>query len=545
MKRCIIIFLLFYAISPFVYSQTIIRFVSNKFLRNSENNEIGKVEQIGSSFDGKVNFELPDKTLKLKLTSSTIKQYKTIVTSEGEIPSTVEIYEDCRQNEKYFVATLNKQFYSLYILNNEYFSCLEKINTTQATYIRNETIEENISGEIDEDINKMVSTSQKNNRNSSVNGCVEFPTAFICDYSYVQKNLFDKTIAEIEADNLLKLAASQELFGEYAFDAKINFKVIGQIFYDKPGQAPWQEDDLKMPLGRIASSISNFFKKPLGWEKYKLLTYIAITGQDYGDTKIWGVGASVLKEYEMGTAVVKGFFSGIKFLWILTHELGHVFGASHDELNSSIMFPFFEGYGLNWSAKSKTEINKTLNDLNDKNWLRVCPELQLSWDIEKDSITLFYETNYEAIDDVFILEFSSDNSKTWQKIGENKSKNAKKYQFRLPQTKEYISGLPIRIRQNGTNEIISNTIKIIVTALDDNTIYYKSSVFINNISNELVVRSLTPSLVEVYDIVGRLKLQFESTESEHKININSWMRGIYFVKVSSNSTITYKILKDN
>ncbi|WP_435355820.1 T9SS type A sorting domain-containing protein [Emticicia sp. SJ17W-69] len=546
MKRRIIQFIFFYTIFPLVYGQTLIRFVPNQFLRNKQNNLIGKIEQLGSKFGEKVRIELPNKILNLNLTRSNIKQYNTIITSDGEIPSKVEIYQDYGQNEKYFIATLDKQFYSLYIIDNEHFSSLEKTNDLQATYIENEAIEQNISGKIiDEDINKTKGIPQKNIRNSLVNGCIEIPIAFVCDYAHVQKNLLDKSIAEIEADNLLKLAASQELFGYYAFDAKINFKVIGQMLYDKPDQATWEEDDLEIPLGRLATSISNFLKKPAGWEKQKLLTYIAITGRDYGDTNIWGVGASTLKEFEMGIAVVKGFFTGSKFLWILTHELGHVFGASHDDLNSSIMFPFFYGYGLNWSFKSKTEINKTLNDLNEKKWLRVCPELQLSWDVEKDSLTLFCQTNYEDINDVFTLELSSDNSKTWQKIQEKKSKTSFKYQFRIPQKQEYITGLPLRIRQSGVNEIISNTINIIITATETNSTFTKPTVYIDNIDNRLVIKPLEQSFVEVFDINGRLMTQLELANQENLIDIKEWMRGVYFVKILSNPMIVYKVLKDN
>lgn len=529
-----------------VYGQTLIRFVPNQFLRNKQNNLTGKIEQLGSKFGEKVRIELPNKILNLNLTRSNIKQYNTIITSDGEIPSKVEIYQDCGQNEKYFVATLDNQFYNLYIIDNEHFSSLEKTNDLKATYIENEAIEQNISGKIiDEDINKTIGVSQKNIQNSLVNGCIEIPIAFVCDYAHVQKNLLDKSIAEIEADNLLKLAASQELFGYYSFDAKINFKVIGQILYDKPGQATWEEDDLEIPLGRLATSISNFFKKPAGWEKQKLLTYIAITGRDYGDTNIWGVGASTLKEFEMGIAVVKGFFTGSKFLWILTHELGHIFGASHDDVNSSIMFPFFYGYGLNWSFKSKTEINKTLNDLNEKKWLRVCPQLQLSWDVEKDSLTLFCQTNYEDINDVFTLELSSDNSKTWQKIQEKKSKTSFKYQFRIPQKQEYITGLPLRIRQTGVNEIISNTINIVITATETKSTFTKPIVYIDNVDNKLVIKPLEPSFVEVFDINGRLMTQLELANQENLVDIKEWMRGVYFVKILSNPMIVYKVLKDN
>lgn len=546
MKRRIILFIFFYTIFPLVYGQTLIRFVPNQFLRNKQNNLTGKIEQLGSKFGEKVRIELPNKILNLNLTRSNIKQYNTIITSDGEIPSKVEIYQDCGQNEKYFVATLDNQFYNLYIIDNEHFSSLEKTNDLKATYIENEAIEQNISGKIiDEDINKTIGVSQKNIQNSLVNGCIEIPIAFVCDYAHVQKNLLDKSIAEIEADNLLKLAASQELFGYYSFDAKINFKVIGQILYDKPGQATWEEDDLEIPLGRLATSISNFFKKPAGWEKQKLLTYIAITGRDYGDTNIWGVGASTLKEFEMGIAVVKGFFTGSKFLWILTHELGHIFGASHDDVNSSIMFPFFYGYGLNWSFKSKTEINKTLNDLNEKKWLRVCPQLQLSWDVEKDSLTLFCQTNYEDINDVFTLELSSDNSKTWQKIQEKKSKTSFKYQFRIPQKQEYITGLPLRIRQTGVNEIISNTINIVITATETKSTFTKPIVYIDNVDNKLVIKPLEPSFVEVFDINGRLMTQLELANQENLVDIKEWMRGVYFVKILSNPMIVYKVLKDN
>ncbi|MES2796982.1 MAG: T9SS type A sorting domain-containing protein [Bacteroidota bacterium] len=547
MKKYLLLILLITPTFHFTFSQTIIRFLPNELSKNEniQHKQIGKIEQNGISFEGKLDIELPDRTLKLNLVRSSIKQYKTITTSAGEISSNVEIYEDCSRNQKCFIATTNNRFYSIYILENEKFTSLENTKIEQATYIKNGSIDKAISEKIriDVDINKAVSLSQKNKRNRTVSGCSEFPIAFICDYAHFQNNILKKSIAEIEADNLLRLAATQELFSDYAFDAKIYFKAIGQIIYDKPGETPWEYEELDVPLGRLASAIE-FTKKPSSWEKQKLLTYIIITGLDYGDQTIWGVGRSSLKEFEMGTAVIKGFKSQSQTLWLLTHELGHVFGASHVDVGS-IMFPFFDGYGLNWSSKSKAEINTTLNDLNDKKWLKICPKLQLSWDIEEDSLTLFYETNYEAIDDVFTIEFSSDNSKTWQKITEVKSKNAYKYQLRVPATKVYLSGIPIRIRQTGTNEITSNTINVVVTALEERPPLSKSLVYIKNNSNELIINSLTPSKVLVFDVFGKKICQMESTKNEYSIDVKVWNRGIYFVKILSNPSRVYKVFKEN
>lgn len=538
MKKLLI---LFFIISNALNAQTIIRF---KAIKSQINEEIGHIEQLGDNFIGKTTIDLSGKKINLTLSKSLIKNYKSIINSKGESSSEVDIYEDCTKNTKYFIATINKQFYSLFMLENGNLSSLEKSKNNTSIYLKNTIIDKAINEKIDIDLVQKIDLT--NYRTNNVSGCFEFPIAFIVDYAQYKKyEGIEDGLAKLEADNLLQIAAVQELYAPYAFEAKISFKVIGQIVYTKIGIAPWSEDDIDINLGQLISYAATSLKKPLEWQKSKLLITLIITGIDYESHFIWGRAGSTQKEYEMGQAIIKGFLNKDQTLWTFAHELGHVFGASHDELNSSIMFPFWEGHGFNFSAKSKSEINVVLNSLNDNKWLKICPELLLNWNVANDSLVFLCQTNYDTSGDIFTLEFSEDKTQTWQKLAVIKSTENFKYQFTLPQKKEYISGIYFRVKQSGINEITSFNTYILITPTEENIKSIKPIVYLNNTNNQLIIKSLPSKNAKIYDINGRQILDFIITSPEQVIDINNWFTGIYIIKIEDNPIFTYKFIKIN
>jgi Secretion system C-terminal sorting domain/Matrixin len=537
MKKLLVFILI---ISNPVFAQTIIRFKANKIQIDSKNQEFGQIEQAGESFIGKTILQLGDKKINLSLAKSPIKNYKNVIYTQGEASSEVEIFVDCTQTTKYFIATINKKFYSLLMLENDNLSRLERVKDDVSVYKKSIFVEEQIKEQMDVDLPSKPDLA--NLRTNNVSGCVEFPIAFIVDFAQYQKyEGIENGRAKLEADNLLKIAAVQELFAPYAFNARINFKVIGQMVFDKPGMSPWPEDDKKINLGQLISYAATAIKKPLAWQNSKLLITMIITGVDYESPNIYGRGGSNPKESDLGQAIVKGFLDKERLVWVMAHELGHVFGASHDD--GSIMAPLYEGRGYNFSLKSKAEINAVLNTLDTNKWLKVCPEILLNWDTKNDSLVFLFQTNYDKLGDFFTLEYSEDKAQTWTKIVEIKSSEEFKYQFTLPQKKEYISGLFYRVRQTGINNITSSNTYILLTLTEEKETIIQPIVFLDNINNKLIIRSLQMEDVKVYDIYGRQLLNESMKNHEHTIDLSMFSAGIYIVRLEGKSVFTYKVFK--
>lgn len=538
MKKLFVFILL---ISNPVIAQTIIRFKANKIQIDSKNQEFGQIEQAGGNFIGKTILQLGDEKINLSLTKSPIKNYKNVIYTQGEASSEVEIFVDCTQTTKYFIATINKTFYSLLMLENDNLSRLERIKDGVSVYKKHTFIEEQIKEQMDVDLPSKPDLT--NLRTNNVSGCVEFPIAFIVDFAQYQKyEGVENGRAKLEADNLLQIAAVQELYAPYAFNARISFKVIGQMVFDKPGMAPWPEDDKKINLGQLISYAATAIKKPLAWQNSKLLITMIITGVDYESSNIYGRGGSNPKESDLGQAIVKGFLDNERLTWVMAHELGHVFGASHDD--GSIMAPLFEGRGYNFSLKSKAEINAVLNNLDTNKWLNVCPEIVLNWDTKSDSLVFFFQTSHDKIGDFFTLEYSEDKAQNWTKIIEIKSSEKFKYQFIIPQKKEYIAGLYFRVRQSGINNIISEAAYILLTPTEDNKTTTIPIVFLDNINDKLIIRPLQMEDVKVYDIYGRQLLNESMMNHEHTIDLSMFSTGIYIVRLEGKSVFTYKVFKE-
>ncbi|GGD74928.1 hypothetical protein GCM10011514_43680 [Emticicia aquatilis] len=537
MKKLLIFLLI---VSNSVIAQTIISFKSNKIQVDRKKQEFGEIEQKGDDFIGKTILQLDDEKINLSFTKSPIKNYKNVIYTQGEALSEVEIFVDCSQTTKYFMATINKQFYSLLMLENDNLSRLERVKNDVSVYKKSTFIEEQIKEQIDVDLPSKQDLT--NLRTNNVSGCVEFPIAFIVDFAQYQRyEGVENGRAKLEADNLLKIAAVQELFAPYAFNARINFKVIGQMVFDKPGMSPWPEDDKKINLGQLINYAATAIKKPLAWQNSKLLITMIITGVDYESPNIYGRGGSNPKESDLGQAIVKGFLDNERLTWVMAHELGHVFGASHDD--GSIMAPLYEGRGYNFSLKSKAEINAVLNNLDTNKWLNICPEILLNWDTKSDSLVFFCQTSHDKIGDFFTLEYSEDKTQNWTKIIEIKSSEKFKYQFIIPPKKEYIAGLYFRVRQSGINNIISEAAYILLTPTEDNKTTTIPVVFLDNKNNKLIIRSLQIEEVKVYDIYGRQLLYENSINHEHSIDLSMFSTGIYIVILEGKSVFTYKVFK--
>jgi Secretion system C-terminal sorting domain len=529
-------------------SQTILRFLPVKSSANSKVSvaNIGKIVQVGESFNQNLRVELPDKILDLNLKPSRLKQYDNIITSEGEIPSKVELFEDKNSKGTYFLATIDKQFYSLLMLENDEAFSLQQTKDAQFLYQKVEQSKEPFACGIDDylpQINQLQSLQNKNAKIRAYADCFEFPVGFVCDYFHSRG--FNNN-SEIEVSNLLKLADAQEVWSSLVFDGEIRFKAIGHIIYDQPENGPWA-DDANISLSIIHRDFMNSWKKPESWEKYRLLIKIGITntnfGTDYKDKFIWGYGAGNRREYEMGTIIIKGFFNRYTTKILLAHELGHVFGADHDATVGYVMYPNIDQGSGSWSTDSKKTVNSTLNDLNSSKWLRICPAMALNWSFTNDSLALVWQTNYDNEGDSFTLEQSIDEQKTWNKIAEIKANLKFKYQTKLPSKLISQQQNYFRVRQRGINEITSNIATIIITEVEAESQNQETAISPNPFDNQLIIKTITPSIATVFDISGRFIQQINITEKQVILDTSSWKNGTYFIQFDTSPIKVFKLIK--
>ena len=68
-------------------------------------------------------------------------------------------------------------------------------------------------------------------------------------------------------------------------------------------------------------------------------------------------------------------------------------------------------------------------------------------------------------------------------------------------------------------------------------------VFLDNINNKLIIRSLQMENVKVYDIYGRQLLHESISNYEQSIDLSMLTYGIYIVRLEGKLVFTYKIFK--
>ncbi len=521
-------------------SQIIIRFVPDKSLKSSSFQTLvsGQIKQIGTDFSHEVQLELPDRKLNLQFRPSEIKQYDKIYTSEGERPSQAELYEAINGNQKYYLTSINKQFYGLFFSENEEYWSIDTQNDSFYTY-------QKISkpGDLESICayyfpQQSLNTAKARVKSPAMAICVEFSVGFVCDYR--QYILSDANIAKLEAENLKRLAIIQIIFSPFTFKTDIVFKAIGHMIYTNEDSSPWTTDANKILSEPLADLHSNW-QKPEVWKKHKSLIVIGLTGINFSGIYI-GYAKSMQNELGMGTFIIKGFLDSSQSIWVASHEMGHVFGAQHDGREdgggASLMQPNYSS--TNWSKRSKEAINASLDDLDQRKLLYECSRISLRYALEKDSIAFEWQTNYDDLEDRFIVEYSSDKEKTWTELSQTAAKGSFTYQY------HFISQAPLseityyRVRQQGFNEIISNSVAVSVTSTENLTENIK--VFPNPFLNQINIQLLVPDNISIYNIVGKCVLNTAQKQSQYTIDTSAWPEGIYLIQ-AKNSQKVYKIIK--
>lgn len=543
MKKFTIPIILFLCVSLSLSAQTTVRFVREDAEKSTDVQRLGrgKIEQIGHDFTQKLRIELPQKTLQLALKPCRLKQYTTVFTSEGEVPSRVELYEAADTLRKYYVTTIDRRFYGLLMVENGTLISVEKSGDSLYTYQENtRNGKPGYSCPHDHGLPPN-SFSAARAQAALLSGCYEFPIGFVSDYAHYR--FLKENTSEVEADNLLKLAAAQEIWGPYAFNANITFSVIGQVIQTNETNPPWTTDSRKA-LGTVWGELNNSWTKPAAWKKHKSLIVTGITGINYGTTpnelNTWGYGGGGQNELGMGTVVLKNFPDRIQLRWLFAHELGHVFGAGHDNSSGYVMFP---QYGAaTWSPQSKETINATLNTFESKNMLRACPSLTVEYTLKQDSIGFVWQTNYDSAGDSFVIENSLD-EKTWASVTQIKSAGVFKYTTTLPYKLSLGQSTHFRVRQQGENDLLSNILTVSITGLPNTPPTDDVSVYPNPFTHQLTVNSSMPRSLAVFDLMGREILRIFTPKNHHIIDTSSWNFGTYFIRLDANSSKLFKVSK--
>lgn len=544
MKIVTLITSAFLWVGTFANAQTTVRFVPENTLKNGTEQPLGRgrIEQTGQGFTQKLRIELPQKTLNLILSPSRLKQYGTILTSEGEEPSKVNFFEAIDHDQKYYVAAIDRQFYGLLMVEDGDLVSLEKSNDSLYSY---QKISPNgaLAYSCNHDHQPVAKTSAFARVGAALlSGCYEFPVGFVSDYAHYR--FLNQNRAELEADNLLKLAAAQEIWGPYVFNANISFIVIGQVIQTNEMDPPWTTDSRKS-LGMVWGELNNSWTKPASWKKYKSLIVTGVTGINYGTTpnelNTWGYGGGGQNEFGMGTVVLKNFPNAAQTRWLLAHELGHAFGAGHDEFSGYVMF---SQYGAaSWSPKSKETINGTLDRLETQKLLAQCAVINLRYELKKDSLAMAWQTNYDVLGDSFVIEHSLDAQKTWATIDTFPSAGISSYQKTLAYTLPMGTTAYFRVRQQGQKTITSNVVMVSITGLENEPLNENVSIYPNPFFNQLTIKTLTPQSVIIYDLTGREILRIATPKNYHIIDAASWSSGSYFIQLNGSASKVYKVVK--
>ena len=80
--------------------------------------------------------------------------------------------------------------------------------------------------------------------------------------------------------------------------------------------------------------------------------------------------------------------------------------------------------------------------------------------------------------------------------------------------------------------------------MEENKTTIKPIVFLDNINNKLIIKSLQMEDVKVYDIYGRQLLNESMMNHEHTIDLSMFSTGIYIVRLEGKSVFTYKVFKE-
>lgn len=541
MKKKLLFLCLFSGISLIMQAQTLIRFVPDKSFKSIDAQTLGRgtIRQTGNDFSGEVHIELPEKTLQLRFRPSPIKQYNKVQTSTGEQPSQAELYEAVDDQKKYYLTTIRKQFSGLFLSENGNYSGIAQSKDAFYSY---QKMTPNDSADYRCAYNSIISsiTTTARLRPTALPTCLEFPVAFVNDYMYYLFSNFDA--AKVEADNLMRLATTQEIFSPYAFKAEITFKAIGHMVYTNQASSPWTTE-ITRSLADPATDLQLYWVKPDTWKKHKSLIVAGITGINFQGTlpgygSLWGYTKATQNEFGMGSFLIKGFLNADQSRWIFAHEMGHIFGAQHD---SDIRYLMYQLYSTTqWSPFSKTSINSMLDDLNLKNLLRQCPVMTLTYEVEKDSLAFVWKTNYDDLSDSFVIEYSSDEQKTWQSLTQIPAKGVFDYKLRLISKAPLSAITYYRVRQKGFNQIISNVLRISITSSENTAEFIK--VFPNPVTNQLNIQLLVADNISIYTITGKRLFRTNAKQSLHLIDTAAWPTGIYFVQ-ADNSKQVYKVIK--
>jgi hypothetical protein len=544
MKIVTLITSAFLWVATLAKAQTTIRFVPENPLKNGTEQPFGRgrIEQTGQGVTQKLRIELPQKTLSLTLKPSRLKEYDHIFTSEGQEPSKVDFFEATDNGQKYYVTAIDHQFYGLLMVEDGDFVSLEKSNDSLYSYQKMSP-----NGALGYSCNHDHQPVAKTSASARVgvgllSGCYEFPVGFVCDYAHYR--FLNQNRAEVEADNLLKLAAAQEIWGPYVFNANISFIVIGQVIQTNEMNSPWTTDSRKS-LATVWGEFHNSWLKPADWKKHKSLILAGITGINFGNTpnelSTWGYGGGGQNEFGMGTVVLKNFPDAAQTRWLFAHELGHAFGAGHDEFSGYVMFP---QYGAaSWSPKSKETINGTLGRLETQNLLAQCAVINLRYEVKKDSLAMAWQTNYDALGDSFVIELSVDAQKTWATIGTFPSAGVSSYQKTLAYSLPMGTTAYFRVHQRGQKNITSNVVTVSITGLENDPLDENVSIYPNPFFNQLSIKTLTPQSVVIYDLTGREILRIATPKNHHIIDAASWNSGNYFIQLNASASKVYKVVK--
>jgi hypothetical protein len=360
------------------------------------------------------------------------------------------------------------------------------------------------------------------NARKAVTGCRVVKLALVTDLS-----VGNTRTEETEAKLLAWVAATQAYF-DVSFDTALRLQVSALFIPTKesPFPADWGQN-----FGDVNSYMKQWLNKQ-GFSTGQVDVTVGLTGANYQTGTF--LGYTFNDPLSLGTIMMK--IQPNLTVALLTHELGHVFGASHDAQDFTyVMSPTVTGNSGRWSQQSKDAINAFLTRPEITSRLRECPTLVFNAADSNQVVHLQWEASYEEEVAAYVVSFDAQDDGRLQVLdtlpAKGNPQQASRYHWvhTTPRPGRNIYWLT-QLSRSGA--VLSRQQAVVTVKLDGGSsrplVRISPSPFVDKLQIELTPQN---QALAIYDAAGRLWFKQVVNSNTVIIPTSHWPGGVYVVRV--------------